>query len=114
MRPPGEIRQALQQATQRLVGEGRGFVGQGDRVGVTWPMAVQQAQVGRKLGRETMLNMARDGVIERIGRVAVPGVCRPMTLYAPAQPLEQTSARSAPPLDAVLRTWFATPSVGQG
>lgn len=102
-RPVGEIRLALQAAARGLVSDGVGHLTADGRMGVTWLQVAQRAQVGRTLGRRTVFNMASAGEFQRVGTVSVPGVCRPMTLFAP----QQTSATSSSErsLDAVLRTW---------
>jgi hypothetical protein len=106
----GDLRRTLRDVAQRLVAEGR--------PGVTWVQAVQAS--GLTLGRGelerarlTMDNMRRAGELQALPeRVRVPGVSRPMTLYAPAP---QASAHSAAPaIESVLRTWCGPSQVRQG
>ncbi len=90
MRPAGEYRLALETAAGEL-----------GRAG-TWRELAAAAGVGFEVARCTAKNMVRDGVFERAGTVSVPGVCRPMVLYAPAGPA------GAPPgaaLESVVRCW---------
>jgi hypothetical protein len=104
MRPAGEIRLALQQAAQGLISEGVGYSAGEGRLGFTWLQVVHRAKVGRSQGRRTVVNMASAGDFERVGTVAVPGVCRPMTLFAPASsPTSAMSSQRA--LHAVLQGW---------
>lgn len=99
MRPPGELRQALRAAARELVRDGQGLRAADGSVGVTWPQLVRRAGVGRALGRWTVLNMASAGDLRRVGAVNVPGVSRPMTLFAPG------AAQRSTALDLVLLSW---------
>lgn len=96
MRPAGEVRVALRRAAEALVAEKPGF---------TWRDAAQAAQVPFRLARQAMRNMARAGELERIGTRSEPGVCRPMTLYAPARPAQRTSFALGASLEQALRRW---------
>jgi hypothetical protein len=104
VRPRGEIRAALAEATHELVREsGRG---------VTWAEAACRAQVGADVARRTMDNMARSGELQRLEeRVRWPGVRRPMTLFVPVAPAlaVEEPDDEVPPLavlDDVLRGRF--------
>lgn len=69
-RPPGEIRQALAQAADAL--------GQ-----ATWRELGAKACVGFDVARQYAKDMAAAGDLEIVGTTRVPGVCRPMRVYAP-------------------------------
>lgn len=101
----GDLRRTLRDAAVGLVSQGR--------PGVTWVQAVQAS--GLSLGRSelerarlTMRNLADAGELQRVGKHPGPG--RPMTLYAPAQ----TSERTPPAVEAVLRTWCAPGTARRG
>jgi hypothetical protein len=86
----------------------RGLISHGhpdERFGLTWKRAAEHlgyAGGELRLVRDTMNNMVRTGELERVARERVPGVRRPMTVYAPA---ERSAPSAAPALDAVLRGW---------
>lgn len=91
MRPPGEIRLALRSAALEL----------GDSGG-TWRDMAQQACVGFEHAKQTARDMARAGELVVMGEARVPGVCRPMVLYAPAG---EPSASAGSALGEVVRCW---------
>lgn len=93
MRPCGDFRAALESAAGEL-----------GRAG-TWRELAQVAEVGFDVARRTAENMVRDGVFERAGTTNVPGVCRPMVLYAPAQPSARSRATLGGELASVVRCW---------
>lgn len=77
-RPPGEIRQAMVSAAERLVQQ------QGaEQLGVTWRDIGAAAQVGFAAARQYAKDLAKAGQFEVVGEKRVPGSCRPMRLYAP-------------------------------
>lgn len=90
MRPRGEVRLALSMAAAQ-VGEG----------GATWRTLAHHACVGLEVARHTVNHMARSGELVVVGQKPEPGVCRPMTLFAPAA---QQAAGGADLEDAV-RSW---------
>lgn len=96
MRPRGEIREALGEAARRLVPPGS-VPGHG----VTWRELVRAACVGELMGRRTVVDMQRAGELVVVGQRAVPGICRPVNLYAPAQP----APRPGVDLAQALRSW---------
>ncbi len=74
MRPRGEIRQALADAAERLH----------EQLGpVTWRDMAAAACVGFAAAKATARNMEAAGELAVQGTKRVPGVCRPMKLYAP-------------------------------
>jgi len=91
MRPRGEVREALAQASVSL-----------GREGFTWRDAAIHAGVGFDCARMTLENMARAGQVQRDGLVRVPGVARPMVKYVPRQAEEGAGAHS---LAAVVHGW---------
>lgn len=95
-RPAGEVRQALRQAAASLAASAEGC---------TWRDAALAARVGFAAARRTMANMASAGELERVGTRQVPGVCRPMTLYAPAERARRASFALGAPLAQVLASW---------
>lgn len=72
MRPAGEIRQTLHQA---LLDAKRG----------TTRQLAMRACVGFEAARRTLGNMVRDEVAEVVDTCRVPGVKRPVPVYAPRQ-----------------------------
>lgn len=93
MRPPGDFRVALETAAREL-----------GRAG-TWRELATSAAVGYEVARRTAENMVRDGAFTRAGTTTVPGVCRPMVLYAPAAPVARSAAPPDAAFDSVLRRW---------
>ena len=93
MRPRGEIRQALAQAGAALADEHGGF---------TWREVAALACVGFTAARQTVENMERAGELECVGQRHVPGVCRPMNVYAPRRASEPAARIS---LDQAMRGW---------
>jgi len=73
-RPPGEIRQALASAAEALLPV------QGP---ATWRELAAAACVGFSAAKTTARNMEAAGELAAVGTRRVPGVCRPMKLYAP-------------------------------
>ncbi|MEY2892670.1 MAG: hypothetical protein RJA98_2578 [Pseudomonadota bacterium] len=94
MRPAGEIRAGLRDAAAQLAQQHEAFTRR-DLV------AAARLQVGGDVARATIENMVRRGELERVGQQRVPGVCRPVTLYAPRR-MRQTSM---PDLARVTRGW---------
>lgn len=74
-RPRGEIRQALNSAARKLHAQ---------HGPVTWRDMAKAACVGFGAAKTTARNMERAGELVVVDSRAVPGVCRPMKLYAPA------------------------------
>lgn len=89
MRPRGEIRQALSDVAHEV---GRG----------TWRTYAARACVGFSAAKQTVRDMARAGELEVVGTQAVPGVCRPMLVYAPATKQMQAEGD---PLAQIVRCW---------
>jgi hypothetical protein len=102
MRPPGEIRVVLAEATRELLSAG-------NRSGVTWREAAEHASVGYTAARRTMENMVRDGKLQRLAeRHVAPDTGRPMTLFAPVA-APAAADDDVPPLmvlDDVMRGWL--------
>lgn len=92
MRPRGEIREALSLAADSLWSEGRSF---------TWRDLGEVAQVGYAAAKQTARDMAAAGELVVMGTARVAGVCRPMVLYAPADPPEEEGVDLA----SVVRCW---------
>lgn len=92
MRPRGEVRQALAQAAMQVAGQG-----------ATWRALAHRAAVGLDAARRTVDNMLAAGELTVIGQARVPGVCRPLNLYAPAGQGSAPDAGHA--LQAVVRCW---------
>lgn len=99
-RPRGEIRQVLAATAARLAPPGTPL-GQG----VTWRELVRAACVGELMGRRTVVDMHRAGELEVVGTRRVPGVCRPLNLYALASRPPEGDAAALAALGAVLRAW---------
>ena len=76
-RPIGEIRQALLQAVEQVP---RGtFLDLARHV----PGVNLQCRSELERVRLTCRNLAAEGVLERVDKARVPGICRPLTVYAP-------------------------------
>lgn len=88
MRPPGEVRQAIDKAARELAQE---------RSAATWRDMAERAKVGYTVARRTVENMERAGVLERVGTEKRAHSRRWMSLYAPPAPVATLSA--AAPLD---------------
>lgn len=96
-RPRGEVRQALGHAAFELAAL------QG---GAHWRELAAHAQVGFKLAKSTVRDMARAGDLAPVGRVHTPHARRPMVLFAPGTRL--VGAGNAPQrLADVMRGWPA-------
>lgn len=102
MRPRGEVRDAIAQATLSLHEQG---------ATPTWRDLVQHvpglssaSPADVRLVRKTVENMALAGELERVGTVRVQGVCRPMTRYRPRQTAGWVR-NAASALDNVIRGW---------
>ena len=93
MRPAGEIRQALSQAAHDLANE---------RGGATWRDLAERAGVGYAAARNTVVNMERAGVLERVGFDKREHSNRWMSLYVPRS---QGLATQTDQLGQVMRTW---------
>ncbi len=89
MRPRGEERLALSMAAAEF---GRG--------GASFKDLAHRSQVGTDVARITLRNMATAGELEVVGQTSLPGVCRPVNLYAVPLP-EHDSAD----LVEVVRCW---------
>jgi hypothetical protein len=72
MRPRGEIRQAIAKAAAQLL--------QGC-LQVTYRDLAAAAKVGFAAARKVIKNMVRDGELEPVGSVQVPGSRRPLNAY---------------------------------
>lgn len=95
-RPPCEVRAALREAAERLTHSAPAF---------TWRDAAALVTLDPRQVRRTICNMARAGELERVGARREPGVCRPMTLYAPAQMRQRVSFALGASLEQALRRW---------
>ena len=88
MRPPGDWRNDIGRAAHALAAERavvpRYSVTGEALVGSTWRELSARASMGLGLGRMTVLNMARSGVLVAQGSMRVEGSRRAMLLYAPA------------------------------
>lgn len=96
MRPAGELREAIAKAAAELVP-------QPDAPGVPWRMLVRHAKVGELMGRRTVENMQRTGALRITGQATLPGVCRPVNLYAPPAP--GPAAEPMAVLQDAMRSW---------
>jgi hypothetical protein len=96
MRPRGDIRQALSRAAWSLATE--------RPQGSTWRDLASKAQVGFAAARRTVCNMQRDGELQVVDTLRVPGAARPMNLYAPAQET-RAAGDGTPALAGVLQAW---------
>ncbi len=76
MRPAGEIRVALLKAMREL------------KAPATSRMVAARACVGFEAARRALDNMARGQVVVKPGTTRVPGVKRPVPLYALRQPVQ--------------------------
>lgn len=90
MRPRGELRLTIGGALPPL-GSGA----------ATWRDVALQTGIGFAAARRTVENMAAAGDALCVGRARVPGVSRPMNLYAAAP----ASRAAAPALESVVRGW---------
>ena len=96
-RPRGEVRQALGNAARELATLGGG---------AHWRDIAAHAQVGFKLAKTTVRDMARAGELAPVGQVRTPHARRPMVLFAPGT--RAVDAASAPQrLADVMRGWPA-------
>lgn len=77
-------------------------MGTPDGQGATWRELVRHACVGELMGRRTVENMARDGELLKVGVRVVPGICRPVNVYAPAREVRPDGAAA---LTAVVLAW---------
>lgn len=101
MRPPGEISMAVREAWQRAAqGAGR-MVPATSRDVAGW---LVPRGVGRKAVATTVKNLARAGHLKPVGTQRVAGVCKPLTLYAPAWG-DAPQADPAADLAATMRAW---------
>jgi hypothetical protein len=99
MRPPGDIRKAIDQAARELAIE---------RDAATWRDMAERANVGYLTARRTVENMERAGALQRVGSEKREHSRRWMALYAPVPaPGLAPSASCAPALaiDAAVRGW---------
>jgi hypothetical protein len=90
-RPCGEIRQALTAAAQAAPGP------------VTWRELAVMACVGFAAAKATARNMEAAGELEAVGTRKVPGICRPVTLYAPGR--KDLASKQGADLACVLSRW---------
>jgi hypothetical protein len=93
MRPRGEIRQALTSAALHLVAERGCFTGRD---------VAHAAQVAMEKARLTLKDMVRAGELVVVGETTLPGICRPMNVYA--QPTDASPANGAE-LFRVVQRW---------
>lgn len=96
MRPAGEVRQALAKAAEELAAEASA---------ATWRDMAQRANVGFKVARVTVENMARAGQLERVGSAKREHSKRWMALYAPACAPAVDVGAAVPAIDNVMRSW---------
>lgn len=89
MRPRGEERLALSMAAAEFGSAGAHFLDLAHR-----------SLVGADVARVTLGNMVRAGELQVIGRAAIPGVCRPVNLYAPPSVVADPAE-----LAEVMRGW---------
>lgn len=101
MRPPGEISQAVREAWRRAAEGAAQPVVATSRDVASW---LVPRGVGRKAVANTIKNLARAGHLKPAGTTRVPGVCKPLTLYAPAWGDAQR-ADPAADLAATIRAW---------
>lgn len=96
-RPAGEIRQALRQAVEQVhPAHYRELAGHVPGINPSCPSEMERVRV-------TLRDMASAGELERLGTKSVPGVCRPLTLYAPKRRGGWVTQGQA--LDLVLSGW---------
>lgn len=95
MRPRGEVRLAMASAVDTLAGARGAFTSRD---------AAYAAQVEFELARLTLQDMRRAGELQAVGQMAVPGIKRPLTLYAPTKP-RGTELDGAAALQGVVRRW---------
>jgi hypothetical protein len=100
MRPRGEVRSAIAEATQQLAQQ---------QVLPTWrdlvamvPGISSTSPADLRLVRKTVENMALAGELERAGNRHVQGVARPMTTY---RPRSNSWVHGTAQLDGVVRGW---------
>jgi len=100
MRPRGEVRAAIAQATQQLAEQ---------KLTPTWrdlvslvPGVSASSPADLRLVRKTVENMATAGELERAGNRRVQGVARPMTTY---RPRTNSWVHGTAQLDGVMRGW---------
>jgi hypothetical protein len=93
-RPRGEIRQAVATAADMLVQQHGRFHGRA---------LAQSAQVAFEKARLTLKDMVRAGELEVIGQEQLPGVCRPLNLYARPCSTAAASSSAAELTSAVMR-----------
>lgn len=96
MRPVGDVRKALSEAAEALAKEASA---------ATWREISARANVGFKVGRNTVQNMERAGVLEKVGVEKRAHSKRWMVLYAPPGAPCSAAESPGPALDTVLRTW---------
>ena len=90
----GEVRARLSDAATRLAQERGCFTGHD---------VAHAAGVGFDKARRVLQDIVRADELVVIGHTRVPGVCRPLNVYAP--PKEQQGDGSAAALAAVVRGW---------
>jgi hypothetical protein len=98
MRPTGEIRQALSKAAQQLApiyAEG----------GFTFRDLAEVSLVAFEDAQETAKNMARAGILRKVGTRQVSGSKRPLTTYLPCA---GAVAAAPPSLASTLCGWSPT------
>jgi len=102
MRPPGEVRQALEDAARKLKQEGRE---------ATWRELAEAAKVGYRVAARTVANMENAGVLEVVGSAKRAHSRRWMNVYSPTDATQVSWARqtTAGDLQAVTRAWVAKP-----
>jgi len=81
VRPPGDVRQALLGAVKALAIGG---------AAVNFRQAAAHAQVGAAVAQRTLENMARAGVVAKVGHAKPAGSAHWHALYAPVQPDDDT------------------------
>lgn len=99
MRPRGEVRQALLEALRVL---GRAH----------YRALAERARVGFEAARRALDNMRRSGDVVPVGSARLPGVCKPLVVYAlgTVQGLANSAqAGAVARVSAVLGWWAAVP-----
>lgn len=96
-RPVGEIRQAVLQAAEQGV---RGTFLELARL-VPGVNPACRAELERV--RLTCRNLASEGHLERVDKARVPGICRPLTVYAPRR--RSGWVTGGPALQDALASW---------
>jgi predicted ArsR family transcriptional regulator len=103
MRPLSDTRKRLMTAARRLCGQQRSF---------TAAQAADAAGIDVTKARQVLGDMLRAGNVQRVGTLRVPGVCRPVNLYA--LPRRRTTAQAAGHVGMALERAFRAFVFGVG